>query len=317
MKQYVLKRVISFIPTMFIISLFLFGLMKMMPQDPVALSMPSYVKPAHYERVYAQVEEKLGLQESIGVQYVKWIGNMLQGDFGTSIIYKKPVLDVIGKPLRNTFLLNSIVLIISTIVSLCSGIYSAYCPNSFWDRIFQGCSLLGMSIPTFFVSLLLIYIGSFLFQIFPSSGMPLYGANAKEWFMSLCLPVCSLAILNIAGSYRYVRNSMIEVLSQDYIKAAKARGLPSLYVLFHALRNCIIPLLTIFMSQISTLLFGSVLIENIFAYDGIGRVLFMALQRRDFMLAIALNIVYAAFYLVCNLIADVLYAWADPRVRLV
>lgn len=287
-----------------------------MPQDPVALSMPSYVKPAQYERVYAQVEEKLGLQESIPTQYIKWIRNMLQGDFGTSIVYKKPVIDVIRKPLQNTFLLNSIVLLVSTSVALCSGIYSAYRPRSTLDRIFQGCSLLGMSIPSFFIALLLIYVGSFLLQIFPSGGMPMHGASGKDWLLSLCLPVCSLAILHIAGCYRYVRNSMIEVLSQDYIRAAKARGLSAPRILYHALRNCMIPLITIFMSQMSTLLFGSVLIENIFAFDGIGRVLFMALQRRDFMLAIALNIAYAALYLICNFIADVLYAWADPRVRL-
>lgn len=316
MKQYVWKRILSFIPTMFMISLFLFGLMKMMPQDPVALSMPSYVKPAQYERVYAQVEEKLGLHESLPMQYVKWIGNMMHGDLGTSLIYKKPVIDVIGKPLRNTFLLNSIVLLVSTIIALCSGIYSAVHPHSIWNRLFHGLTLVGMSVPSFFIALLLIYVGSFVFQLFPSGGMPLYGASLWDWIVSLCLPVCSLAILNISGTFRYIYSSMVDVLSQDYIKAVKARGLPAIRVLYHALRNCLLPLITLFMSQISTLLFGSVLIENIFAFDGIGRVLLQALERRDFMLAIALNIVYALLYLVCNFISDLLYAWADPRVRL-
>lgn len=316
MKRYALKRAMSLLPTMFIISLFLFGLMKLMPQDPVALSMPSYVKPAQYERVYAQVEKKLGLDASIGVQYVKWLSNMARGDFGTSIIYKKPVLDVIAKPLRNTFLLNSIVFLVSTCVALGSGIYSSYHPHSLWDRIFQGFSLLGMSVPSFFIALLLIYGGAFLLQIVPSGGMPLSGASLWDWLRALCLPVCSLAILNIAGTYRYVRSSMLEILAQDYIKAARARGLTSARIAYHALRNCLLPLLTIFMSQVSTLLFGSVLIENIFAFDGIGKVLLLALQRRDFMLAIALNIVYALLYLLCNFISDLLYAWVDPRVRL-
>lgn len=316
MFRYSIKRIISILPTMFLISICMFSLMKMMPQDPVALSMPSYVKPAQYEIVYEQVKEDLGLNDTLIVQYCRWMRNTMQGDLGTSIMYKKPVVEVIAKPLFHTFLLNGIVLIIAFAISLFGGLHSALKVHQRADHIWSGISLLGMSIPSFFIALLLIYIFAFQLHLFPSSGMPLSTASIGEWFRYLCLPIASMVLLEVSGNLRYLRNSILEVLQSEYMVAAKARGLSKQRLWMHAIRNCMMPIITLWMSSISTLLMGSVLIENIFAYDGIGRVLLNALEHRDFMLAIALNFIYALLYVICNFIADLLYARYDARVQL-
>lgn len=315
MKSYIMKRVLSMLPTLFVISVILFSLMKCMPQDPVALAMPSYVKPAQYEVVYEQIKEDLGLNDSLLIQYGRWIKNTMRGNLGTSIIYKRPVAQVIQKPLLHTLLLNGLVLMVSMSCAFGFGIYSALHAGNKVDKVFQASSVVGMSMPTFFIALLLLYVLSFQLHLLPSGGMPLRGAGLLDWMKSLCLPVVSLSIVNACMNYRYIRNSMLEVLSSEYILAAKAKGLPRKRVIYHGFRAALLPILSVFMAQVATLLFGSVLIESIFSYDGIGSILIQALQRRDYMLALNINLIYTIVYLGCNLGADILYAYVDPRVR--
>lgn len=310
----IIKRILMTIPTIFIISLVLFALFKWMPSDPVALSMPSYVKADQYELVYEQTKENMGFNDTLPQQYANWIKQMTLGDMGTSLIYKKPVREVIAQPLKHTLILNGVVFLISFGIALALGMYSGLHPHKKADRIWQNVTLLGMSIPSFFLSILLIYIFSFQLHLFPSSGMAGSNASFLEKVRYLCLPVLSMTLLSIAGTYRYIRASMIEIFQSEYMMAAKARGLSKGQQYYHALRNALVPLISIAMNDISTLFFGSVLIESIFAYDGIGRVLLQALQRRDFMLVIALNMIYALVYIVCNFLADILYTIVDPRV---
>lgn len=310
-----IKRLLMMLVTLWMISILMFTLMKLMPQDPVALAMPSYVKITQKQAVYDQLKEDMGLNDSILVQYTRWISRSLQGDLGTSLTYKKPVSDVIAQPLINTFRLNGMVMLVSMIIALLSGVFSAYHKDSLFDRILSSVTLFGMSIPGFFLALLMIYIFSFQLHWLPTGGTWQSYQSLSSNLLTMVLPVMTLSFLSFTSMHRFIRNQLIEVLQQEYMIACKARGLSKFQLFLHAFRGASLPLITLLMNEVSLLLVGSVLIEYIFAYDGIGRVLLTALNRRDYMLVIALNFLYAILYLLCNFIADILYVWADPRVK--
>lgn len=315
MLRYIIRRIILMLVTLWVISILMFSLMKLMPQDPVALAMPSYVKITQKEAVYEQLKEEMGLNDSVIVQYTRWLSRTIRGDLGTSLTYKKPVNSVIAQPLMNTFRLNACVLIVSILLALFTGIMSALYEDSMLDRFLQSITLFGISIPGFFLALILIYVFAFQLHLLPSGGTWLSYASFGDNLKTMVLPVMTLSLLSFASIHRFFRDTLIEVFHQEYITACIARGLSKTRILLHALRGAALPLITLLMNEVSMLFIGSVLIEYVFAYDGIGRVLLTALNRRDYMLVIALNFLYAILYLACNLIADILYGFADPRVK--
>lgn len=317
MIKYSIKRILSLIPVIFVISVILFGLTKIMPGNPADMMIPLNTKPEARETLKKEIEKELGLDQPLPVQYVAWVKNVAQGDLGYSSWKNDEVKNVIADPLKNTVLLNFFVLLFSLTISILAGIRSAIKKNSFIDQFWQVFSLVGMSVPTFFIGLCLIYVFAIKLRWLPSNGMPMDGGNIGSWVYYMVLPVVTLTVTSLASTIRYVRNAMLEALSQDYIRTARSKGLSEKVVIYsHAFRNALIPIVTVVMAQIGTLFSGSMITESVFVWDGLGSVLITALNRRDSMLVIALNMFYAVVYLASNFIADLTYALVDPRIKL-
>ena len=288
-----------------------------MPGDPVSMMIPTSAKPEQIPQLREEVTKQLGLDKSLPEQYVAWIGNVAQGELGFSSWKNDDVKNVIANPLKNTVILNFFVLIFSLTISITAGIRSAVKKNSFVDQFWQVFSLICMSVPTFFIGLCLVFVFALRLGWLPSNGMPVDGSGLGEWVRFLVLPVITLTITSLASTVRYVRNAMLDALSQDYIRTARSKGLSEKVVVYsHAFRNALIPIVTVVIAQIGTLFGGSMITESVFVWDGMGSTLLTALNRRDFYLVIAMNMFYAVVYLISNFIADLTYALVDPRIKL-
>ena len=317
MIKYSIKRILSLIPVIFAISIVLFSLTKIMPGDPVSMMIPTSAKPEQIPQLREEITKQLGLDKSLPEQYVAWIGNVAQGELGFSSWKNDDVKNVIANPLKNTVILNFFVLIFSLTISITAGIRSAVKKNSFVDQFWQVFSLICMSVPTFFIGLCLVFVFALRLGWLPSNGMPVDGSGLGEWVRFLVLPVVTLTITSLASTVRYVRNAMLDALSQDYIRTARSKGLSEKVVVYsHAFRNALIPIVTVVIAQIGTLFGGSMITESVFVWDGMGSTLLTALNRRDFYLVIAMNMFYAVVYLISNFIAYLTYALVDPRIKL-
>lgn len=317
MIKYSIKRILSLIPVIFAISIVLFSLTKIMPGDPVSMMIPTSAKPEQIPQLREEITKQLGLDKSLPEQYVAWIGNVAQGELGFSSWKNGDVKNVIANPLKNTVILNFFVLIFSLTISITAGIRSAVKKNSFVDQFWQVFSLICMSVPAFFIGLCLVFVFALRLGWLPSNGMPVDGSGLGEWVRFLVLPVVTLTITSLASTVRYVRNAMLDALSQDYIRTARSKGLSEKVAVYsHAFRNALIPIVTVVIAQIGTLFGGSMITESVFVWDGMGSTLLTALNRRDFYLVIAMNMFYAVVYLISNFIADLTYALVDPRIKL-
>ena len=323
MLKFLLKRIISLIPVIFIISIMLFGMFKIMPGDPVLLMLPPDLRSEAERQQWIEVyRERMGLDRSIPEQYVAWIRSVASLDFGTSINNNRPVREVIARPLRNSIVLNSFSIIFAFLLSIPVGIKAAVKRHSFFDSFWQVFSLIGLSIPVFFIGLILIYIFAIQLRILPFGGMPRMiddgsWAYFLQWSRHLILPVTTLTIGSLAGTIRYVRNAMIEIIGKDYIRTARSKGLSEKVIIYtHAFRNALIPVVTLVTGALVALFGGSAITESIFSWNGIGRVLIDSLNNRDYMVVLTMNIFYAVLSLTANLIMDIGYALVDPRVKL-
>lgn len=320
MLRYIVKRILSLIPVVFIISIILFGLIKVMPGDPAKL-MVQGGRPETYDARVEAARESLGLDKDVVTQYVRWMGNLAHGDLGMSSTYHTEVKNVVAEPLKNTVFLNIFVLIFSLGISIFVGIRSAVKKGSVFDQFWQVFTLIGMSVPTFFLGLCLIFIFSFKLGWLPSFGMPEQGlstgAYILSWIKHLILPVVTLTVIQLAGTMRYVRNAMLEVLNLDFIRTARSKGLSQKVIIYsHAFRNALIPVVTIVITQIGMLFSGSMITESVFKWNGLGYILLQGLNARDIWLVASMNLFYVVIYLVSNFIADITYALVDPRVKL-
>jgi peptide/nickel transport system permease protein len=280
--------------------------------------MDSKLTPAQKERLYVN----LGLDQPTHIQYIKWVGRMVQGDFGESLQYKKPVEDIVGQFIWNSFLLNIVVFFLAFLIAIPVGIKAAVKRYGPFDNFWSVFSLLGISMPTFFFGYILIFIFAVKLKILPMNGMVTAGKVQDGWvkFMDIAvhmiLPATVLTIGSLASLIRYVRNSMIEVINQDYIRTARAKGLSERVVIYkHAFRNALIPIVTLIGLYIPGLFGGSVILERIFIWPGIGNVLYRSLMMQDTSMILAVNMFFAILMLLGNLIADVSYALVDPRVK--
>lgn len=323
MFKYLAKRLLSLIPVVLIISVMLFGIMKMMPGDPVDYMIPpgSVQDPDLYEELYDAARAKLGLDKSLVNQYFSWMGNMVRGDFGYSSNYKQEVKDVLKEPLRNSIIINVFSISLAFLISIPVGIKSAVKKDSIHDRGWQIFSLVGISMPTFFIGLTLIFVFAIKLGWLPSGGMPYESPGSSGYYLlyirHLILPVTTLTLGALAGTIRYVRSAMLEALSQDYVRTARSKGLKEKVVIYrHAFRNALIPVVTIMSFSIVTLFGGSAITEQIFVWNGIGTVLIKSLRVTDHNLVLVLNMFYAVLALVANIIMDLSYALVDPRVKL-
>ncbi|PKK99544.1 MAG: diguanylate cyclase [Tenericutes bacterium HGW-Tenericutes-2] len=323
MLKFLLRRLLSLLPVVIIISIMLFTIMKLMPGDPVRYMIPpgSIQDPAVYAELYEAAKVKLGLDKPIFIQYFVWMGNMITGDFGYSSNYQLSVNEVLKEPLRNSIIINIFSISLAFLISIPVGIKSAVKKDSLHDRGWQIFSLVGISMPTFFIGLTLIFIFALNLGWLPSGGMPYENPGSPAYYgkflQHLVLPVATLTLGALAGTIRYVRGSMLEALSKDYIRTARSKGLREKVVIYsHAFRNALIPVVTILSFSIVGLFGGSAITEQIFVWNGIGTVLIRSLRVNDYNLVLVLNMFYAVLALVANIVMDVSYALVDPRVKL-
>lgn len=324
--RYLVKRFVYIVFVFFIISILMFFIYKSMPGNPVTMMLGesrNSMKPEAYQALYDRTRQELGLDKPLVVQYLIWIGNMLTGDFGYSTQYKRQVVDVIGTPMLNTLMLNALSMLVTFAVAIPLGIATAVRKNSVFDKFVQVITIVGYSLPSFIIALLFIFAFAVKIPIFPISGVRSAGFSGGTlelvldtlWHMAL--PVIVLSISGIGSITRYVRAEMIDVLRMDYIKTARAKGLKEKTVIYmHAFRNALIPIVTIATAWVVTLFGGSVVIENVFLWPGLGQMLINGLLQRDFSIVLTMQMFYVVLSLTGNVIMDIAYTIVDPRVRL-
>lgn len=318
MRQYIIKRLLILIPVFIGVSMIIFALIHTAPGDPYAYMVESGL-PIEEKEIQLQ---KIGYYDSLPVKYFKWVGNVFQGNLGYSIRYAEPVTKVIGRRIGNTALLSVTSLTASTLLSISLGIVAAVKKKTIMDYIISIISLIGISLPTFFLALGLIKILSIDLNLLPVSGIETTGVNYTGWkramdiFRHMLLPFIVLTLTQTASMVRYTRSAMLEVLGQDYIRTARAKGLAKRVVIhLHAFRNTLIPIITLIAMSLGNLLSGTVLIETVFVWPGMGNLIYQAVSNRDYPLIVSGTLFLALCTLLANLLADILYGILDPRIR--
>lgn len=304
MSRYIFKRIITLIPVIIGVTLLVFFIMSMAPGDPAKFILGEQATPEAIE----QLREEMGLNDPVLVQYVRYFGKLVQGDLGMSYKTKVPVIHEIAARIPTTLKLSLSAIIISLLIAIPLGIVAAVKQNTWVDGISMFVALLGVSIPIFWLGLLLILQFSLKWGMFPVSG-------ADTW-KSFILPGVALGFHSMASIARITRSSMLEVIRQDYIRTARSKGMPYDKVIKkHALRNALIPTITVTGLQIGFLLAGSVLTESVFGLPGIGRLTIQSIQARDIPMVLGCIIVFTLCFSVINLIVDILYGFVDPRIK--
>lgn len=310
--EYIINRLIQVLPVMVGIITLVFIMLRLAPGDPITIYMG--VQASEEELQY--LKHLYGFDKPIYLQYIDYLKRIAVGDFGTSISFQKPVFEVILKRLPVTLSLVLYSIGFSVILAIPAGIYSALHKNRISDHIVRFISLFGVSIPRFFTAILLIYLLGYYLEILPISGYVPLTKDFVQGSLHLILPAVSLGLSLMGYTMRVMRSSMLEVLGENYIKAARAFGLSEKIVIWrYALRNALIPVITIIGLQFSTLLGGSIIIEEIFGIEGIGRLTYRALLARDYPLIQGVVIYYSFLFLLSVIIVDILYAIIDPRIK--
>jgi peptide/nickel transport system permease protein len=318
MAAYLVRRMLTNVLVFFLITIAIFTLVHKTPGDPIAMQIPADQLNSGSAAFIAQKRHELGLDQSIVVQYGHWLGNALHGNLGYSLINGRSVTSLLAERIGPTLELMSVGLLISLLVAFPLGILAARRRNSVLDYGATVISLGSVSIPVFFVALVAIYLFTLKFQWLPSSGISNPTApGLLDSVRHLILPAVILGFGNSGAFMRYVRSSMITELNADYIRTAEAKGAgPRRVVIRHALRNSLIPVLTVIFSNVGQLLAGAVVIEQVFAWPGMGQLAVSSVNQHDYSVIIGFALLIAVLVLLSNLLADVLYTLVDPRVRL-
>ena len=318
MLKFILKKLLLMIPMLLVISLIVFFGLQATGIDPINFMLSPEQLSASPE-VVEQLREELGLNDPLIVQYFNWLGNMLHGDFGYSITDGTSIASTLAVRMPYTLELAGYSLVLSAIIGIGIGIISAIRQNGIIDYIGRVLAVLGQAVPQFLVGIILIQIFSIKLGIFPAANRVSPDATNAfvDAFMHLFLPVTTLTIGMVAVLMRYARNTMLDVLNSDYIKTARSKGIPEWKVyLKHGFRNAMKPVLVILMFRIPTLIGGSVVVESVFSYPGIGMTMTNAIVANDYNVVMLTTLIIAATMLVCSFMVDVLNAIMDPRVRL-
>ncbi|WP_313800657.1 ABC transporter permease [Cytobacillus sp.] len=315
MVSYIFRRTLMAIPLLLGITILSFVIIKAAPGGPVSMLMDPTLKPSDREKF----EEKYGLNDPVHIQYFKWLGNMVKGDFGNSLIKRGvPVSELIMNRLPNTLLLMLVSTFLAAIIAIPFGIYSAMRPYSKLDYTVTVGSFLGVATPNFWFGLMLIMFFSVNLGWFPTGGVATLNAPFSIWdrIHHLILPAIVLALADMAALTRYTRSSMLDVLKQDYIRTAMSKGFKEKkVVLKHGLRNGMIPIVTLFGLMLPSFIGGAAITEKIFSWPGIGSLFIDSAFQRDYPVIMALTVVSAIFVVIGNLLADILYAIFDPRIE--
>lgn len=314
MFQYIIRRILIAIPVLLGVTIFNFFIINLAPGNPVEMQLNPFATEADLEIK----KEALGLNDPIIVQYFHWLGSLAKGEFGYSFSTYEPVVDMIASRIGPTVLLMGTALLIAYLIAIPIGIISATKQYSWIDYMTTSVSFLGISVPNFFLGLGAIYIFAITFRVFPTGGMNTLGGTAGfgDTFMHMVLPAMVLGTAIAGNVVRYVRSSMLEVLGQDYLRTARAKGLREFVVTNkHALRNALIPIITVIGLEIPMLIGGAVITEQIFQWPGLGQLTIQSIGSRDYPTLMALNFMAAIAVLFSNLLTDILYSVADPRIK--
>jgi peptide/nickel transport system permease protein len=333
MTRYIARRLLQAIPVLFIISIIVFGLIQVAPNNPLsAFQNNPNITPEDLLRL----EQEYGLNDPVHVKYVKWLSQLLQGNWGDSFVTHRPVLTEIGERLPNTLYLSAIAFLLALTIAIPIGIVSAVRQYSIFDHVVTTIAFMGQSVPIFWFGLLLIILfsvnlqnplaGSEMFPhppplpLFPGGGMTTLGEYPPDPIVDriwhLVLPVTMLAIFQLAQHVRYMRAGMLDVLKADFIRTAYSKGLKERVVIYrHAFKNAAIPLVTIVALEIPSLFNGALFTETIFSWPGMGRLFFNSAERGDYTVLMGVLMISATLIIFFNLVADIAYGFLDPRIR--
>ncbi|TWA77571.1 peptide/nickel transport system permease protein [Azospirillum brasilense] len=313
MRSYILGRLAALVPVLFGLSVIVFLIMALIPGDPATAILGPYATPENV----ARLRQDLGLDHSLPVRYATWLGNVLAGDLGRSSSLNRPVLDEVTERFAATLVLAGAALVLASVLGLLAGILSAVRQFGLADKLVTLAVLVGISMPTFWLGLLLILVFAVRWQLLPVSGMvSIYGGgDLPDLLWHLALPAATLAIVAAGVIARLTRSAMLEVLRQDFVRTARAKGLTERRVVFgHALRAAMVTVIPVIGIQAGFVLGGAVYIETVFQWPGIGRMLVNAIATRDVLLVQGGVLVVAASYVLFNLLADILQRLLDPRI---
>ena len=313
MAAYLAKRFLIALATLIVASMVVFAVLEILPGDPAQLMLGMNASPDAVEAL----REQMGLNQPVVLRYLAWIGGLAVGDFGRSFTYSSPVIELIAERAIVSVPLALMSLALSTAIAIPVGLYAAARRGRASDTAMMGAAQVGVAIPNFWFALLLIYVFAVWLRLVPAGGFPGWSGGIWPGIKSLLLPAVALALPQAAILARVTRSALLEVLGEDYIRTARAKGMPRRIVLWrHALRNAMIPVLTILGLQFAFLLAGTIIIENVFYLPGLGRLAFQAITQRDLIVVEGVVMILVASVIAVNFLVDVAYAVVDPRLRL-
>jgi peptide/nickel transport system permease protein len=313
-KRYILRRVLHLVPVLLGVSIVVFLVLQLAPGDPAEIMLGPEATQAELDRLRAE----LGLTEPLPVQYARWLALVAQGDLGRSFWTRRPVLPEVLDRFQATLVLTGTGLLLSTVLGIALGVASATRPNSLLDRVSAMASLFGASMPVFWLGIVLMVVFALWLGWLPASGMyaPYGGGNLQDLLAHLALPAVTIAAASTTLVARLTRSTLLDVLGQDYVRTARAKGMgEGRVVVRHGLQNALIPIVTVVGVQVGYLLGGAVLTETVFAWPGVGTLMLQAILQRDFPLVQGCVLIVALTFVLVNLVVDLLYAWLDPRIR--
>jgi len=311
MTTYVLRRLLLMLPVAFLVTIGVFMLIHLSPGDPALILLGEDRTP----QAIAQIHEQLGLDKPLYVQYFIWLNHIARGDWGRSVTTHEPVAQAITERLPATLELGIVALVWSLLVAIPLGTIAAVRRGSLTDQLATGITVAGVSIPNFFIGIVLIFVMSVTLRLFPFGGYVALTTNPWESLRHVLLPAVALGTAGAAINMRFTRSSMIEVLNHDYIRTARAKGASWRRVVFvHALKNALIPVVTIVGLQIGGIIEGAVVTETVFTWPGVGRLAVESIFNRDYTVIQGIVLLAAFSYMVANLLVDLVYGWLDPRI---
>ena len=313
MTAYILRRLVLLIPVILVVGVVVFALVHLTPGDPAAVILGDRASAEDIERL----REQLGLNDPLPVQFLRWFGGVVRFDFGESIFIGEPVTSALLDRVQPTLLLTLYALTVQVMIGIPAGVLSAVRHNSILDRVLTVVAISGAAIPTFFLGIILILTFAARLRWLPSGGYVPLTEDPVEHFKAMIMPAFTLGFASAGLLARLVRSSMLDVLREDYVRTAYAKGLPQrMVVIRHALRNALIPALTVIGTSLGALLGGAVVTETVFTIPGMGRLVVQSIARRDYPVIQGAVMTIAMTYVLVNLLVDVLYVYADPRVQL-
>ena len=312
MAAFLIRRLLSLLPVLLVVAVVVFMLLRWVPGDPAAVIAG---ESATAQQV-ADLRQRMGLDQPVSTQFAIWLGQVLRGDFGESYFFRKPVLELITQRMEPTLALGGFALLMAIVLAVPMGVFAAFAQGSWVDRTVMALSVLGYSTPVFVVGYILMYLFAVELEWLPVQGYARLSEGLGPFLERLLLPGVTLALVYVALVARITRASMLEVLGEDHVRTARAKGLTEFEVLVHhALRNAAVPVLTVIGIGLAGLIGGAVVTESVFAIPGLGRLTVEAVLSRDFPVIQALILLFSVGYVLINLLIDVGYAFLDPRIR--